>query len=265
MKTRVFAVCAVVFLFCGVVHAGLDDGLVAHWSFDDCTAKDMSGNGHDGIKNGTICVDGLRSKALSFNGTSDFISSLSNNIPIANSARTISALVKPNDLGSIGSIVGWGPVETACNKASYLILYGNGFYLVGWCVENDLRGPTNLLPNIWYYVTATYNGTIWRLYVNGGEVANKALSWDTIKTDIYIGNYDRGSNFFNGLIDDIRIYNRILSASEIQQLYQSVTGCSDEAAVKPYTFTAGTPAKAAEINANFDVLYQRINTPRCAN
>jgi hypothetical protein len=253
MKTRVFAVCAVVFLFCGVVHAGLDDGLVAHWSFDDCTAKDVSGNGHDGIKNGTICVDGLRSKALSFNGTSDFISSSSNNIPIANSARTISALVKPI-VPTGGPIIGWGPVLTACNKACYLILNGTGFYLVGWCVENDLGGPANVLPNIWYYVTATYDGTIWRLYVNGGEVANKALSWDTIRTDIYIGSDDRGLSFFNGLIDDIRIYNRALSASEVQQLYQGQGTCSSEV-VK---FTAGTPAKAADVNANFDALNCQI-------
>ncbi|MEI6260974.1 MAG: hypothetical protein WCR46_13855 [Deltaproteobacteria bacterium] len=47
MKTRVFAVCVVVFLFCGITHAGLSDGLVACYPFNG-NANDESGNGHHG-------------------------------------------------------------------------------------------------------------------------------------------------------------------------------------------------------------------------
>jgi hypothetical protein len=77
MKTRVFTVCVVVFLFCGITHAGLSDGLVAYYPFNG-NANDESGNGHNGIVNGTgatLTNDrfGNANKAYSFNGTGSYI------------------------------------------------------------------------------------------------------------------------------------------------------------------------------------------------
>jgi hypothetical protein len=82
MKTRVFAVCVVVFLFCGITHAGLSDGLVAYYPFNG-NANDESGNGNNGTVNGaTLTMDrfGNPNSAYNFDGMNNFIeiSSLSN-------------------------------------------------------------------------------------------------------------------------------------------------------------------------------------------
>ena len=75
MKTRVFAVCVVVFLFCGTTHAGLSDGLVAYYPFNG-NANDESGNGNNGTVHGaTLTTDrfGNANKAYYFNGVNSFI------------------------------------------------------------------------------------------------------------------------------------------------------------------------------------------------
>ncbi len=80
MKTRVFAVCVVVFLFCGITHAGLSDGLVAYYPFNG-NANDESGNGNNGIVHGaTLTADrsGNANSAYSFNGIDNYIDT---NIP----------------------------------------------------------------------------------------------------------------------------------------------------------------------------------------
>jgi len=51
----------------------MERGLVAYYSFDDCSAKDLSGNGNDGIIYGAKCVDGKFGKALSFDGVNDYV------------------------------------------------------------------------------------------------------------------------------------------------------------------------------------------------
>jgi hypothetical protein len=66
--------------------------------------------------------------------------------------------------------------------------------------------------------------------------------------------------FYQGSFADIRIYNRALSEAEIQQLYQGQGACSSEV-VK---FTAGTPAKAADVNANFDAHNCQIQALKAA-
>jgi hypothetical protein len=119
----------------------------------------------------------------------------------------------------------------------------------------------------WYHISATFQNGTAKIFING--LIDQTNQWKintlslAVRRVLRIGENQPGApEFFNGIIDDLRIYNRALSDSEIQQLYNEGQVCPG-VAVKPYTFTTGTPAKAAEVNADFDTLYQQINTQNC--
>ncbi|MEI6747412.1 MAG: hypothetical protein WCL34_15730 [Methylococcaceae bacterium] len=73
MKTNPLALLTLALLpsFFTPANADLKDGLVAHWSFDDCTGKDVSGNGRDGIGNGLSCEKTLSGQGAKFTRTSE--------------------------------------------------------------------------------------------------------------------------------------------------------------------------------------------------
>jgi len=88
----------------------------------------------------------------------------------------------------------------------------------GW-VYHD--GSTILSPNRWYHIVMTYDGSFLRSYVDG--VNDGTLSYTgNIRISgfpLLIGRYGNPHSTFRGMIDDVRIYNRALSTTEIQQLY----------------------------------------------
>jgi hypothetical protein len=84
--------------------------------------------------------------------------------------------------------------------------------------ENRATGTANTALNAWTYLAATWNGTTLRLYVNGVEVGSRALT-GTIRTStgvLRIGGNTVWSEWFRGLIDEVRVYNRALTLQEIQ-------------------------------------------------
>ena len=87
-------------------------------------------------------------------------------------------------------------------------------------VSNELgvAGPTALPLNSWSHLASTYNGTTLRLYVNGTQVASKAISGSIVSSTgaLRIGGNSVWTEYFTGRIDEVRIYNRALSANEIQ-------------------------------------------------
>ena len=80
-------------------------------------------------------------------------------------------------------------------------------------------GPTALTLNTWIHLAATYDGTTLRLYVNGVQVATKATT-GAIRVStgaLRIGGNSVWTNeWFAGLIDEVRVYNKALTATEIQ-------------------------------------------------
>ncbi len=91
----------------------------------------------------------------------------------------------------------------------------------GWATmgttERGVIGPSTLEANTWAHVAVTYDGTILRLYVNGTQVATQAQTGAiTASTGaLRLGGNAVWGEFFGGLIDDARIYNRALTPAEI--------------------------------------------------
>jgi hypothetical protein len=85
-------------------------------------------------------------------------------------------------------------------------------------VNTELTGTANTALNAWTHLAATYDGTTQRLYVNGVQVASKAVSGalTTSNGALRIGGNSVWGEYFAGLIDEVRIYNKALTAAQIQ-------------------------------------------------
>jgi hypothetical protein len=89
---------------------------------------------------------------------------------------------------------------------------------------NSARGNTAITPNMWYHVVGTYDGSTLRLYINGAVQSWEAQASGAIggnSLDVNIGRWSDGSNYWNGLIDEVRISNAARSAEWIVTEYNN--------------------------------------------
>ncbi|HMH70028.1 MAG TPA: LamG-like jellyroll fold domain-containing protein, partial [Candidatus Saccharimonadales bacterium] len=197
-------------------------GLVASYNFNEgtgTTLTDGTGKNHTGTLSGvTWSTTGKYGKALSFNGTNNWVTIADANDLDMTSGMTLEAWVKPSTL------TGWRTIMTkeasggmaytlySGNNASRPALYGNITSDVG------VNGSGALSTTAWWHITGTFDGSNLRIYVNGTLVGTKALSGNLRATTgaLRLGGNSVWGEYFKGLMDDVRIYNRALSASEIQ-------------------------------------------------
>ena len=110
--------------------------------------------------------------------------------------------------------------------------------IIGGSPRTLVAAPTTLATGSWSYLTATYDGSTLRLFVNGAQVAQQAASGSILTSTgaLRIGGNAIWGEWFNGWIDEVRVYNRALSSAEIQNdMFTSVT---------PDTTPPAIPAKA---------------------
>ncbi|MFO1431841.1 MAG: PKD domain-containing protein [Candidatus Competibacteraceae bacterium] len=213
-------------------------GLVAAYSFDEAGGNlvaDASKQGNTGTIKGAV-----RDSQGRFGGALKFAGGRAQNwVTIRNApslqfsnAVTMEAWVKstespiPNGSSDPSWFGGWRSVLakeanggisyylTACSDRSQPVM---GILTAGWH-WNKLYGGPSPATGQWVHLAATYNGAQQRLYVNGTEVASKNLSGQILTSngDLRIGGNSVWGEFFQGFIDEVRIYNRALSPSEIQ-------------------------------------------------
>jgi parallel beta-helix repeat protein len=212
------------------------DGLVAHWRFNEGSgsiAHDESPNNNDGTIYGATWVDGIFGKALSFDGN-DYVRVPDSSTFKPDNSLTIVAWVKPeatqDDYASIVSLDyradgTWDPPFVAYELGASCGM-GNSRrpWFRGW-EGFYVTSPDALTPDEWHLVVGTFDGSIARLYVDGelkeSENYTGLIDYGTSK-DLVIGQRSPYSpdQFFKGLIDEVRIYNRGLTQSEISNLYR---------------------------------------------
>ncbi len=230
---------------------GLENGLVGHWTFDGkdmySNIADTSGQGNDGSLQlgvsgniSTTTAPGAIGQSLKFDGVDDYVD-IGDVTTFDNLTQmTISAWVKQDSLTDddvlIGKIVNsplWdgfllfrddvGGASGRTDTYKFEVDYQSN--------NSSIEGATNASQQgVWTHVVGTFAGnssTGLRLYINGVEDANSPVSTvGTLNTSsnsdlVRIGNSNAfAGKEFNGAIDDVRIYNRVLSADEIKRLYQ---------------------------------------------
>ena len=224
-------------------------GLVAGYGFDEGSGgsvADASGNNNNGTVGGAGWVPiGKSGGALNFDGTNDWVT-----VPDANSldlttGMTVSAWVRPDNLGTAwrsvmfkerpGAVVYGLYANTSGQVPNVEATFGN--------TTEDVRGTTKVPDNQWTYLAGTYDGTTLRMYVNGNLVGSEALggAMTTSTSPLRIGGNERWGEFFDGLIDEVRVYNRALSATEIQG--DMIRGVASD--TQAPTVTGVAPANAA--------------------
>jgi hypothetical protein len=209
-------------------------GLVGWWTFDEgngTTAYDSSGFGNNGTLtnfNWTATsgwTTGKIGKALSFDGVDDYVGiPHSNSLDLVN-AFTVSVWVKYNTL-SQAEVILWKGTGYDPTYGLGTIAAENGFRY--WWTKSGVRYSSNLIPiqaGIWNYIVFTYDGSIMKCYLNGVDRnVNNSVSapLDSFAQSLLIGKRLISEYVpFNGLIDEVRIYNRALSADEIKVLYDA--------------------------------------------
>jgi hypothetical protein len=198
-------------------------GLVAAYGFEETTgtgATDSSGKNNPGTLNGpTRTTSGKFGRALTFDGVNDQVNVADSASLDLTNALTLEAWVNPSALGTAWRTV----LMKEQPSATVYALYGNtdttrpsaNFFTTS---EQDVRGTAALGLNTWSHLAATYDGSVARLYVNGTQVATKALNAPLVTSTgaLRIGGNNIWGEWFAGTIDEVRVYRRVLTAAEIQ-------------------------------------------------
>jgi Concanavalin A-like lectin/glucanases superfamily/Secretion system C-terminal sorting domain len=208
------------------------DGLVGWWPFNG-NANDESGNGNDGVVNGATLTEdrfGNVNNAYNFQSANSNYISINNN-PVQNGTASISGWFNPTaPIG--GPIIHIGSDNsTAANCNGYFFGFGtianptgNNLLLDASC-QGNYNTEWIATPNTWYHFTLIRTQNNLTAYINGNMVGSYTPTGIiSPSNNIFFGStFSSNSVFYNGIIDDIAIYNRALTEQEIQNLYTGTT------------------------------------------
>lgn len=250
MKKQFFFIFYLSILTNVTIHAQLPNyvptnGLSGWWPFDG-NANDESGNGNDGIPNGPDLTEdrfGQPLKAYLFQSDNHDEISVDNSESLNITGNiTISCWYKNQNNSSVSALIGMGgPFESSGYNliANSFNTYDNNSGIWGESLvaspafgrQNILIGENRaVIPqqyvnlNEWNFICCTYDGNTMKMYLNGimSDSINCSFELPSLTEPLLFGkerNYSPNERYFNGVLDDIGIWNRALTDDEVSKLY----------------------------------------------
>lgn len=219
--------------FSDLFGSSLSRGLVGHWTFDGknmvSNVADSSGQGNTGRlilgatgNTATTTTMGVLGQALLLDGVSDEVvvgapvTTQITNVALSawvywKGVSQTAVIVYNGNSGSNG--YGLFVSNGACGSGSEIGV------LIGGVSCDAVASNTTLPSNRWVHLVLTRDTTTWRLYLDGAEIDTGTTNPNTPTTRTVMGGNGLGANAFNGSIDDVRVYDRALSAEEVKRLY----------------------------------------------
>jgi len=183
-------------------------------------------------------------KALDFDGTNDYVAvSNPSSIPVGNESYTIEAWFNADQMGQRG-IVGWGNYG-AYNQVTALRLKNDGIHHYWWAL--DLSATTGDISGAWHHIAATWDGTNRKLYLDGVYKNGDQPGAHNVPnaSNFRIGSTNN-SEYFDGKIDEIRIWNVARTQSEIQANMNKTLKGSESGLVAYYKMNDGSGTNLAD-------------------
>jgi len=205
-------------LVCSLSYAAQkDEGLVAYYAFDEGSgsiAHDSSGNGNDGQIQGAKWVRLREGCALEFDGLDDYVDCGSDESLNIAEKFTVEAWVYFQGFPS-------SPTSIVSKGHSYSLLatgYGGNFY---WCGRQN--SPL-LIPGLWQHLVGTFDGEGLEIYLDGALITYSPSQKPAVNLSksqpMLIGKGAGNEGYFKGMIDEVKIYSRALSADEVDAHYE---------------------------------------------
>ncbi len=206
----------------------LSNGLVTYLPLNE-DSKDYSSSGNNlaGSVVKTYGRTGVANSAYSFNGTNNYLTlSSPKNLPTNNGVYSIAVWFKANVWNREMAIFGYGPSSTSAASNYMKTMPSAGLLHYHWNL--DFNFTRNIYTNSWMHVVITYDGATERYYVNGQFIN----SWPHASSPLFINpsilslgarvvslSTNDIREYFNGSIDELRVYNRVLTQNEAFTLF----------------------------------------------
>jgi type II secretory pathway pseudopilin PulG len=218
-------------------------GLVGYWGFDGSGSiangqtiglEDKSGSGNNGTASnlnstGMSFVEGKVGNALQLDGTDDWVNAGTNAIVNFTGPLTMAVWFNTPDAGGTSRILSKqysDTGETTSSSCYQLGIYENQYRLSLYTSAGSVDRQTGTTTsNVWVHFAGTWDGSQYRMYLNGSQIYSGSLS-GVLKTNLLtplsigVSYADEAMYFFEGALDEARMYNRALSAPEIAALYK---------------------------------------------